>query len=228
MPFNARTSFTGKRKMNETFTPQITELVSEPDNIEKLRDHVAVLLKGETQNQYKLAKETFAKSAEDYNFKVFIENTRPYDVEDEPPETPLINVMLQKAAPMDGNPRIGAQKEKATFIIDCIAFGNDGGETWNDKVAAARAWKAARVIRTILMSEQYAYLGLRGLVGSRIITSIETGVPENGGAALAIVTARIIFEVQFMERAINAPGAILEGIDFTLDPSSGEVLINED
>jgi hypothetical protein len=169
-----------------------------------------------------------AKDAEDYNFRVFIENARPYDTEGEPPVTPLLNIMLQKAAPMDGNPRIGAQKEKAVFVIDCIAFGNDGGEAWNEKVAAARAWKAARVIRRIIMSEQYAYLGSRGVIGSRNITSIETGVPENGGAALSIVTARIILEVQFMECAISAPGTILEAINFTLDPSSGEVLINED
>jgi hypothetical protein len=193
-----------------------------------LRDHVAFILKGETQNQYALAMDNRAKDAEDYNFRVFIENARPYDTEGEPPVTPLLNIMLQKAAPMDGNSRIGAQKEKAIFVIDCIAFGNDGGETWNDKVAAARAWKAARVIRRILMSEQYAYLGLRGAIGSRNITSIETGVPEDGGAALSIVTARIILEVQFIECAISAPASVLEAINFTLDPSSGEVLINED
>jgi len=30
--------------MNETITPQITELVSEPDNIENLRDHIALAI----------------------------------------------------------------------------------------------------------------------------------------------------------------------------------------
>jgi len=40
---------------NETFTPQITELISEPDNIEKLRDRVAFILKGETQHQHALS-----------------------------------------------------------------------------------------------------------------------------------------------------------------------------
>jgi hypothetical protein len=208
------------------FTPLITELISDPDNIEKIRDHIAYILKGETQNQYALALDAHDAHAEDFNFRVFIENARPYDTGGEPPATPLINIMLQKAAPMDGNARMGAQKEKATIIIDCIAFGNDAGEDWNEKTAALRAWKTARVIRRILMSEQYLYLDLRGIVGARNVTSIETGVPDNGGDALTIVTARITLEAQFIERAIGTSGPIIEAIDYTVDPFSGEVLSN--
>jgi hypothetical protein len=213
---------------NNVFVPQITEIISEPDNVEKLRDRVASILKGETGNQYALALAAAHSDAEDFNFRVFIENARPYDTEGEPPVTPLINIMLSKAVNMEGNARMGPQKEKADFIIDCIACGNDGGETWNEKIAAARAWKAARVIRRILMSDQYIYLGLRGTVGARNITSIETGIPENGGDALTVVTARITLEVQFMECAIGTTGPIIEEIDYTVDPSSGEVLANND
>jgi hypothetical protein len=211
------------------FAPQIYELISDPDNVEKLRNHIAFIIKGETQNQYAIARGQAALDAEDYNFRVFIENARPYDTEgDEPAIEPIANIMLQKAEPAAGNPRAGPQKEKAAFIIDCIAFGTDSDEDWNEKAAAIRAWKAARVIRRILMSEQYTYLGLRGIVGSRLITSIETGVPENGGDALTVVTARIILEVQFMERAIEISGPIIEAIDFTVEPFSGEVLTHND
>lgn len=210
---------------NETLTPQITELIYEPDNIEKLRDHIAVIIKAETQNQYALALEKKVSDAEDFNFRVFIENARPYDTEGEPPKTPLVNTMLQKAVPMDGNARMGPQKEKANFIIDCIAFGNDGGEKWTGKVAAARAWKTARIIRRILMSEQYTYLGLRGMVGARYIASIESGVPDNGGDAFTVVTARITLEVQFVECAIGSQGPIIGDMNFTVDPSTGEVSI---
>jgi hypothetical protein len=69
---------------------------------------------------------------------------------------------------------------------------------------------------------------LRGIVGSRLITSIETGAPENGGDALAVVTARIILEVQFMERAIKISGPLIEAIDFAIEPFTGEVLIHND
>jgi hypothetical protein len=211
------------------FTPEIYELISDPDNVEKLRSHIAFIIKGETQNQYAIAQEQGVPDAYDYNFRVFIENARPYDTGDgEPAMEPIVNIMLQKAAPEGSNPRTGPQKEKAAFIIDCITFGTDSSDDWNEKAAAIRAWKAARVIRRILMSEQYTYLGLRGIVGSRTIASIETGVPENGGDALAVVTARIILEVQFMERAIEISGPIIEAIDFTIEPSTGEVLIHND
>jgi hypothetical protein len=211
------------------FTPEIYELISEPDNVEKLRNHIAFIIKGETQNQYTIAQEQSAPDAYDFNFRVFIQNARPYDFDDGMPAIePIVNIMLQKIQAMDGNARMGPQKEKATFISDCITFGEDGSEDWNEKAAAIRAWKAARVIRRILMSEQYTYLGLRGIVGGRLVKSIETGVPENGGDAFTVVTARIILEVQFMERAIETTGPIIEAIDFTIEPFSGEVLIHND
>jgi len=211
------------------FTPQITDLIAEPDNVEKIRDHIGALIKGEALNQYALAQADGRADVEDFNFRVFFENSRPYETEEGLYETPIINVMLVLAVPLsDGNARIGNQKEKATFTIDCITFGNDGAEAWDDKAAARRAWKAARIVRRILMSEQYAYLGLRGVVGGRVVSSIETGTPEMDDTALAVVTARITLEVQFLERAINTTGPIIEGIDYTIDPSSGEVLINND
>jgi hypothetical protein len=45
------------------FTPEICELISEPDNAEKLRDHIAFIIKGEMQNQYIIAREQAAPDA---------------------------------------------------------------------------------------------------------------------------------------------------------------------
>jgi hypothetical protein len=211
------------------FAPEIHELISEPDNAEKLRNRIAFIIKGETQNQYTMAQEQGEPDAEDFNFRVFMENARPYDTGgDHQTVEPIVNISLQKIEEMDGNARLGPQKEKATFIIDCIAFGYEAAGDWNDKAAAMRAWKAARVIRRIIMSEQYTYLGLRGVVGSRVVASIETGFPTNGGDAHTVAAARITLDVQFLERAIGTSGPIIEGIDFTVDPSSGEVLIDND
>jgi hypothetical protein len=211
------------------FTPEIDELIGEPDNVEKLRDRIAFIIKGETQNQYAMAKEQGVPDARDYDFRVFIQNERPYDTDgDKPTVEPIVNIMLQKIEAMDGNSRMGPQKEKAAFIIDCIAFGYEASEDWNEKAAAIRAWKAARVIRRILMSEQYTYLGLRGIVGGRLITSIQTGLPENGGGAHTVAVARITLDVQFLERAISTSGPVIEAVDFTIEPSNGEVLIHND
>jgi hypothetical protein len=224
----------------KSFEPQVHELISEPDNVEKIRNHIAFIIKGEAQNQYAIAQEEGALDADDFNFRVFINNARPYDTGDEPPPVePIINIMLQKTETVDGNARMGPQKYKATFIIDCIAFGNDadevptsddilhGGKNLDHRPASIRAWKTARVIRTILMSEQYLYLGLRGVIGGRVIKSIETGVPEMGGNAFTVVTARITLEAQFLERSIGAPGPIIEEINFTVEPENGEATNQE-
>jgi hypothetical protein len=209
--------------MVNNFVPQITGLISEPDNVERIRDHIGGFIKGEALNQFALAQAEGRADVVDFDFRVFIENGRPYEAEEEFCEKPIINIMLSKAVPLDGNARIGNQKEKATFIIDCIAFGNADGHTWDAKAAAHRAWKAARIIRRILMSEQYAYLSLRGIVGSRVVSSIETGTPDMESVALPVVTARITLDVQFAELSINTSGPIVEEIDFTIEPSSGEV-----
>jgi hypothetical protein len=209
------------------FTPEITELISEPDNVEKIRDRLGAIVKGETGNQYRLAIDKGASDAEDFNFRVYIENARPYDTGEDPLVSPIVNIMLSKVVSMDGNSRMGNQKEKATFLIDCICFGNDSGDEWDDKAATLRAWKAARVVRSILMSEPYTYLGLRGVVGSRLVISIEAGTPDVAEAALAVVTARITLDVQFLERGLVTQGPIIEAISFTIDPSSGEVLANQ-
>jgi hypothetical protein len=157
-----------------------------------------------------------------------MENARPYDTGgDHQTVEPIVNISLQNIEALPGNSRLGPQKEKATFIIDCIAFGYEDAENWNDKAAAKRAWKAARVVRRILTSEQNTYLGLRGVVGSRVAASIETGFPTNGGDAHAVAAARITLDVQFLERAIGTSGPVIEGIDFTVEPSNGEVLIND-
>jgi hypothetical protein len=224
----------------KSFEPQIYELINEPDNVEKIRDHIAFIIKGEAQNQYAIAQEQGVLDADDFNFKVFVENARPYDVDDFPTVEPIINIMLQKTETVDGNSRMGPQKYKATFIIDCIVFGNDfneivtsdeilnGAAKIDRRAAAIRAWKTARVIRTILMSEQYLYLGLRGVIGSRIIKSIETGVPEMGGDVFTVVTARTTLEVQLLERSIGTQGPIIEEINFAVEPVSGEVASNQE
>jgi hypothetical protein len=64
---------------------------------------------------------------------------------------------------------------------------------------------------------------LRGVIGSRVIKSIETGVPQNGGNALTVVAARITLGVQFIEISIGTTGPVIEAINFTVKPADGEV-----
>jgi hypothetical protein len=206
--------------------PQITELIEAPDILEAVRDQLAALLSLELQNQYALARDKGIPRARDYNIAVFVENSRPYDgAVTGQGRISLINVLVSKVIIPASNPRIGNQKEKAVIFIDCAADGNNTGNFRGDKSAAFRAWKIMRLVRRIVMSEQYAYLGMRGTVTSRTFTQMEAGSP-NTQAALALTVIRSTLEVEFVERSIEAPSVILEGIDYTVDADTGQVTAN--
>jgi hypothetical protein len=201
----------------------IPDLISGPDNVEIVRDQIAALLSLEFQNQYELAVRAGDRYSYDYNPGIYIENHRPYDNPDNELIS-LVNVILQKTSFPPGNPRLGNQKGKAVFWIDCAAVGNDFQAAYDDTRAALRAWKLARVVRRIIMSDQYAYLGLRGTTGSRIITSLEAGSPNNqGDSALAFIVIRITLEVEYLERSIESPVVTLERIDYDVIPETGQV-----
>ena len=210
------------------FTPIIENLIDTPDTIELLQKQIAYILKGETAYQHTLAAKNKSADKDIYKMRVHIENARPYDIEGEPPATPFVNILLNKIEAMDGNARSGQQKMKARFSIDCIAFGNDAGDEWDEKAAAARAWKAARIVRRILMSDAYVYLGMRGTVGSRNVVAMESGVPDNGGDATAVVLVRLTLELQYLECAESGPHETLESIYFSVDTSNGEIIMNEE
>jgi hypothetical protein len=210
----------------EVINALIPDLISEPDSVEIVRDQIAALLSLEFQNQYELASRAGDPYSYDYNPGIYIENHRPYDNPDSKLIS-VINVILQKTSFSPGNPRLGQQKGKAVFWIDCAAAGNDFQEAHDDTCAARRAWKLARVVRRIIMSDQYAYLQLRGTVGSRIITTLEAGSPDNqGDSALALIVIRITLEVEYLERGIESPAVILAGIDYDVVPETGAIKAN--
>jgi hypothetical protein len=205
---------------------QITELIDTPDTLEIVRDQIAAILSLEIQNQYAIAKSQQVKNTADYNIPIYLENGRPYDVngKDGKTLTRFVNILLPKVGVPESNPRLGTQKERATFFIDCAACGNDSGNFRDDKSAMFRAWRVTRLVRRILMSDYYAYLGFRGIVSERTVTAMVAGNPDKlEDSALFWETIRVTFEVGFMEKAIEAQGVLLDGIDFEVDPVSGEL-----
>jgi hypothetical protein len=209
--------------MNET--PLFTDLISEPDVVEIVRDQVAAILSLELQNQYKLAQEKKVPRPIDYHIKVYVENSRPYESETAEDLLAFVNVTLPKVDVPRGNSRMGDQKETALFHIYCAACGNNTGNFRDDKSSAIRAWKVMRLVRRILMADAYMYLGMRKTIGQRHIFLMEAGTPPAPEkSALAYTVIRASLEVSFVERSTEAPGAVpLEGIDFEVNPVTGQV-----
>jgi len=202
--------------------PLITELIDTPDNVETVRDQIAAILSLELQNQLAIAKDEGAPNSADYDIKIYAENSRPYDtVEDE--AVSVVNVVCQEVTVPHGNPRMGDQKEQAIFHLYCIANGNANGNFRDDKSATFRAWKIMRLVRRILMSEPYTYLGMRKIVTSRTFTKMEAGTPAVQSAQ-AFTVIRAFLEVQFVEGYIGGPSVPFEGYDFEVSPDDGQVI----
>jgi hypothetical protein len=219
-----------RRGVSEAETPRIQQLIDTPDMVEVVRDQIAAVLSLELQNQYVLANERSLSYAKEYNIPVYVENGRPYEASGDKRLLRFVNVLLPKVIVPVTNARVGGQKEQAFFFIDCVACGNDTGTFRDDKSECFRVWKITRIVRRILMATEYAYLGLRGVVGSRIITSIEDGTPEKSDidreSAIFYVVVRITLEVQFIERYIDTDGGLMEPVRFEVEPYSGEILTN--
>jgi hypothetical protein len=213
-------------------TPLIEGLIENKDIIEAVRDETAAILALELQHQFALAQAEGKEDAADYNVAVFLENARPFDGEQD--SFPLVNVQLSKGTASPSSSRVDDQRTTATLFVDCYGCGVAGaaeqdGAAWDDKSAALRAWKTARLVRNILMAGQYAYLGMRGVVGSRFIASMEAGDQagaENASPAIKVV--RITFEVQFVEKSPQAEGVPFEGIAFRCEDKTGRVLVELD
>lgn len=210
---------------------QIQKLLNGQDNVEKIRDRIAFILKTELKNQYELAVKDDLKNAKDFDAKVFLENDRPWEFtenESDKNPFPLVNVCLVETKRAEGKAgsAIGRKKYTASFSVDCYACGNYEQNGRDDELSTIRAWTLARIVRNILMSGFYAYLGMRGVVLERDLSGIKTGSPNDiENSAIAVTIARLDFSVSFYEDAPQGEGVEFEGIDFNLLSKTGEVLI---
>jgi hypothetical protein len=215
---------------------KIKNLISAPDNIERIRDQIAAILKVECAGQYEIAISEGIPDARDYKIGVWKERIRPWQLteatENQNP-FPLVNITL---IDFKGDETPGAtiaqKKYAAKFALDCYANGSfKDSEEPDDSCAVIKAQKIGRIIRNIITSEQYAYLGLRGIVRDWRITEGKIGAPSNiDQSALAVTICRLNLSVNYFEDVQKVDLSKLEEIDSVFTSPAGEVLfgINED
>jgi hypothetical protein len=220
----------------------IATLLTESDNIEKIRDRIALILKLEFLNQYQKAKEQNFENADDYNIGVYLERERPWQLtENSEGKTPFPLVNIKLAGYRKENEpgsAVNNQKYIGDFIIDCYAQGSpDNPDYFDDTDATLRAWRLGRKVRQVLMSGFYTYLGMRKIVRRREITEAGTGTPTDktgniDDSAVSVTICRILFSVYFYEESPQAAGVEFEGISFKAfapgkEPGkNGEVLLD--
>lgn len=190
--------------------PLIDTLLSTPDNVEVVRDQIAAILTVELAHQGTLGLDPVPR--------VFIERSNPWVVllEEPPDERPIINVWFDTAS-FDGAASNISERQKCdgTFNLDVYAFGVSAeagaGHAPGDELAALACQRTLRLIRQILMSAHYTYLGLRGLVWKRWPQTLTLmRPPTDDRSAQNIVAGRLALMVTFNEFSPQVAGETLE------------------
>lgn len=198
----------------------ITELIDKQDTNEIVRDQIAAILALEIANQKTLALSN-GKNPQDYGFDVYLERLRPfltlteneYGHENGEVKNGLVNVSFDNDMfDNKSSDTVGYQKAKGTFYIDCYAHINRNYNSAGDEATSKEADRIARLVRNIIMSGIYTYLGLRKTVTKRYIVRREKFVPSDreGQFFENIVATRITLEVEYIEYSPQQAGVDLE------------------
>lgn len=210
------------------FEPKIDVRLNTPDNIEIVRDQICGLLAIELNNQYEKALEENDPTAEDYNIKVYLENTEPWSIqsEDDSSAFPLVNVSLQETSIQSGSTGTDKRVMRASFNLDCYHSGSFDGDGSGGRLAVVKCWKVARVVRNIIDAANYTYLGLREVVKSRQIQSIETGLPNLSEASFNVCICRIRLTVDYYENSPQVTGPIIEPMNLSITDNNGVIVVD--
>lgn len=215
---------------------KILALIDRADNVEIIRDEIAAILLVESTKQQELATAD-AQDPELWRLRIFTERANPWDeFSGETPDTaPIVNVWWDNSNDDEkASNVVERQRVVGTFNVDCYGYGvsveSDEGHNPGDETAALEAQRAARLVRNILMSGQYAYLGMRGVVGRRWRAGAQAFQPAIDSRPVAHVSAvRIAMRVEFNEFSPQVEGVPLALISVAVKRTeAGEVIFTAD
>lgn len=218
----------------------IQSLIDKLDNFELIEDQIAQIILTEVASQKALAV-TANKDPRLWDLRVFLNRSNPWEEfrDDEPEkldERPIINVNLENMTyPEAKGNVIERQMVTGLYNIDCYGYGKSidafaSGHNAGDRLAKEEAMRAVRLVRNILMSSGYTYLGERGIVGKRWIDSVTFFQPQIGAQVVQqISAARIVLRVEFNEESPQYVAETLNEVAISIKRSeTGEVYLNFD
>jgi hypothetical protein len=224
--------------------PQITQRITDVDNVELVRDRIADILSAESISQQQKATAASADPKQ-YKLQVYTERSTPWQhwLDSPDPETntdarsdtaPIINVCFDRDdIDRKASNSVSRQKMTALFNIDCFGYavsrGKSGGHVPGDQAAGIEAMRAARLVRKILMAGTYTYLGFprqstgaEQVVWSRMVISRQAfRLGEVAQPVQDVAGVRIVFEVGFSEFSPQVEGQLLEAITVTFVRAEG-------
>jgi hypothetical protein len=217
----------------------IDALIDKTDASELIRDQIAAILVTEVASQQALALlEAPPRDPDKWELRVFVERSNPLDEFNDTPDSasPIVCVSLENISyEMRNGNVVERQKATATYNIDVYGYGVStgtvAGHDPSDRTAALECQRAVRLVRNILMSATYTYLGTprkaSQYVWRRWIQSIQFMQPqENDRAIQGVYAARIAFQVEFNETSPQVTGSPIEAIVATVKRTeTGQVLL---
>lgn len=225
----------------------IESLIEGLDTFELVRDQIAAILKVEIEHQQALASAA-GQDPKAWNVRVFSERAQPWEEYQDAPDrniegddrhVPIVNVRFDTdSVDLGASNVVERQKFDAVYNIDCFghgkSHGTEHGHEPGDELAAIECHRAIRLVRRILMSAHYTYLGFpRGadqLVWGRMIQSRTVFQPQLETRAVQnIVGARLSLRVSLSEFSPQWPGNPLELIAVAVHRSeTGEIYLRAD
>lgn len=215
----------------------IADLIDKQDNFEVIRDQIAAILATEVASQMQLAIDN-GKNPNDWKLRIFSERSNPWEqlLNEQTDCSPIINVWFDNSNFDPSASNISERnKTEGVFNIDCYGYGVSsdevgGGHKPGDKEAAFEVHRALRLVRNILMSAEYNYLGLRPIVWQRWPQSITVFQPQLDGRQMQqLVGARLAFRVVFNEFSPQIQAETLEFVAVDVNRTEdGEIVINAD
>ena len=215
----------------------ISTLIDKQDSFEIVRDQIGAILTTEIASQMSLATAA-GKDPQDYKLRVYTERSNPWEnFQDNPDDrSPLVNVWYDNSNFSPTKSNISErQASESIYNVDCYGYGlsrDDGasGHIPGDRDAAFEVQKALRLVRNILMSAEYTYLGLRGLVWQRWPQSVTVFQPQLDARQMQqIVGARLSLRVAFNEFSPQVEPVEIELISIdVIRKEDGQVVVEAD
>lgn len=170
----------------------------------------------------------------DADFRVFFEGSNPlaeWNADDlkDVDRRPIVNVSLESSTE---DPKRSSATNTHTsdvlFNIDCfgLGFGKLGqiDATPADVNAALAGFRAAFLVRRILLSSNYTHLKLKGIVGARSVQSMQAHYPQSEDRSVQRVRAvRVVLAVRLTEENQEYIGEPIEHLKITSLKENGEI-----
>jgi hypothetical protein len=191
-------------------------LINKQDNFEIIRDSVAQILASETVSQQRLA-DIASLDPDDFRFDVYIERINPWDSLG---STPIVNVWFDRSS-LDKTGSNSTTRQKMMSTINCDIYveatteETSTGQISGDEQASKDAQRIARLVRNILMHDDYRLFSLTGVVWSRWVTGIAMFQPTSGNQIIQhVVACRVALDVEHNEEMVfHEESNLIEGVN---------------